>query len=47
VNYEIRGKVAILILDESKKLNGPTTGIHSGIIEDCGAPTASILTSIA
>jgi enoyl-CoA hydratase/carnithine racemase len=33
VNYEARGKVAILTLDEPAKLNALSTGIRSGILE--------------
>ena len=33
VNYETRGKVAILTLDEPAKLNALSTGIRSGILE--------------
>src|ERR1700733_11226516 len=33
VNYEIRGKTAILTLDEPKKLNALTTGVRTGVVE--------------
>lgn len=33
VNYEVRGKIAILTLDEPTKLNALTTGIREGILE--------------
>ncbi len=33
VNYETRGKTAILTLDEPKKLNALTPGIYSGIAQ--------------
>src|SRR5512132_2644153 len=32
VNYETRGRVAILTLDEPQKLNALTTGIREGIL---------------
>ena len=32
VNYEVRGRVAILTLDEPQKLNALTAGIRDGII---------------
>jgi enoyl-CoA hydratase/carnithine racemase len=33
VNYETRGKVAILTLDEPNKLNALSAGIRSGILQ--------------
>lgn len=33
VNYETRGKIAILTLDEPNKLNALSAGIRSGILE--------------
>lgn len=33
VNYEVKGKIAILTLDEPTKLNALTTGIREGILE--------------
>ncbi|WP_375786870.1 enoyl-CoA hydratase/isomerase family protein [Bradyrhizobium sp. Pha-3] len=33
VNYEVRGKIAVLTLDEPNKLNALTTGIREGIRE--------------
>ncbi|WMT76343.1 enoyl-CoA hydratase/isomerase family protein [Bradyrhizobium sp. Ash2021] len=33
VNYEIRGKVAILTMDEPKKLNALSAGIRAGLLE--------------
>jgi enoyl-CoA hydratase/carnithine racemase len=33
VNYDVRGKIAVLTLDEPNKLNALTTGIRAGILE--------------
>jgi enoyl-CoA hydratase len=33
VNYEVRGRIAILTLDEPAKLNALTTGIREGILD--------------
>ena len=33
VNYETKGKIAILTLDEPSKLNALSPGIREGIIE--------------
>jgi enoyl-CoA hydratase len=33
VNYETRGKVALLTLDEPQKLNALSSGIRQGILE--------------
>lgn len=33
VNYEVRGRIAILTLNEPTKLNALTTGIRAGIVE--------------
>ncbi|MFB9261910.1 enoyl-CoA hydratase/isomerase family protein [Bradyrhizobium erythrophlei] len=33
MNYEVRGKIAVLTLDEPDKLNALTTGIRTGILE--------------
>ena len=33
VNYEARGKLAVLTLDEPNKLNALSAGIRSGILE--------------
>jgi enoyl-CoA hydratase/carnithine racemase len=33
VNYEVRGKIAVLTLDEPSKLNALTTGIGQGILD--------------